>query len=130
MECVDRDRGFAAFRAGRSVCVRLQGRLDDAMARGVARQIPAGARVVRLRLECSTLHAIDPAAARSLADELLQWTRRQGGRSVDIHNLQPALASSSALEPLHDLVVLTGGFHPSGQLAFHEEETETSRWCS
>lgn len=97
---VERSAGFAAFRQGRSLCIRLDGTLDARTAREVAAQIGADRQCVRLRLECSTLQRLEPEAARILAHALLAWSRIGDGRSVDILNLAPALQRRIAWHPL------------------------------
>lgn len=101
---VDRAAGFAAFVQGRSLCVRLDGTLDDAMAEGVAEQIVKGRENVRLRLECSTLETIDGAAARALAHALLRWSQRRPDRSVDILNLRLELQQQVAWHPFRTVL--------------------------
>jgi hypothetical protein len=102
-EHIDRDAGFATFRRGRSLCVRLQGRLDPPMARGVAAQIRTDREATRLRLECSTLDDVDPVAARILAASLLTWSQRRTDRSVDVLNLGLEIQRHIAWHPLRAL---------------------------
>lgn len=128
---VDRNAGFAAFRTGRSLCVRLQGTLDGPMARGVARQIPTGTRVIRLRLECSSLHTVEPMAGRILAGALRRWEQRRDERSVEILNLDLPLLRSAACEPLRPFAdkVWPRISHPEHN-PYWQEEPLTSRWSS
>ena len=91
--------GFAAFVQGRSLCIRLDGTLDNTMAEGVAEQIVKDRENVRLRLECSTLETIDGAAARARAHALLRWSQRRPDRSVDILNLRLDLQQQVAWHP-------------------------------
>lgn len=100
---VDRDAGFAAFRQGRSLCVRLDGTLDAPMARGIARQVKHDRVSVRLRLECSTLRQVQPDASRILAHALLAWTQAGDGRSVEVLNLDYTLHQALAWHPLRFL---------------------------
>lgn len=97
---VDRQAGFAAFRQGRSFCLRLVGTLDMAMAGGARDQIRTDAGSVRLRLECSTLSDADPEAVQLLAHALLSWSRACPGRSLHVLNLSPALRRRVAWHPL------------------------------
>jgi hypothetical protein len=97
---VDAEAGFATFTQGRSLCVRLDGSLDGAMARGIAARLHDDRDSVRLRLECSTLRGVEPGAARTLAQGLLAWARGRADRSVDVLNLEPALAERMAWHPL------------------------------
>lgn len=97
---VDRDAGFAIFSQGRSFCVRLDGELDGATARGIETQIRHERHSTRLRLECSTLHRIDAEAARILARALLAWGHAGSNRSVEILNLDPGIARRVAWHPL------------------------------
>jgi anti-anti-sigma regulatory factor len=97
---VDRDAGFATFSQGRSFCVRLDGQLDGAMARGIEARIRDDRVSTRLRLECSTLDRMDTDAARSLARALLAWGQARPDRSVEILNLDPAIAHRMARHPL------------------------------
>ena len=101
---VDREAGFAAFTQGRSLCVRLDGTLDAAMARGIEEQIRTARHSVRLRLECSTLEHADADAARILARALLAWAQGGPDRSVDVLNLDPALAERVAWHPLRSFL--------------------------
>lgn len=97
---VDRDRRYAAFRAGRSACLRLTGHLDADTARAIASHLHDDRHTVRLRLECSSLATVDPRGARILADALLLWAQRAADRSVDILNLDPDIARRAAWHPL------------------------------
>lgn len=97
---VDREAGFATFSQGRSLCVRLDGELDGAMARGIESQIRGDLHSTRLRLECSTLARIDTGAARRLARALLAWGQARADRSVEVLNLDPAVADRVAWHPL------------------------------
>ena len=98
---VDRHAGFAAFRQGRSACLRLHGVLDEAMALGIRHHLRRDGDSVRLRLECSTLNAVEPAAVRILADGVLRWSHARPDRSVDVLNLAPRLERGVAWHPLH-----------------------------
>ena len=100
---IDREAGFATFRQGRSLCVRLDGALGMQMAQGVAEQVQQERGAVRLRLECSTLERVDPAALRYLASVMLDWAQAVEGRSVDVLNLDPALQRRIAWHPLQAL---------------------------
>ncbi|MFP4623016.1 MAG: STAS domain-containing protein [Gemmatimonadota bacterium] len=97
---VDRETRFATFRQGRSFCVRLDGTLDATTARAVAEQLRNEHHSVRLRLECSTLRAMDPEGTGLLASALLAWAHRRDDRSIDVLNLDPALQRSMAWHPL------------------------------
>lgn len=103
-ELVDRAAGVAAFRQGRSLCIRLRGPLDPAAARAVAGLIHGGGDAVRLRLECSALSALEPTAARTMAHALLAWARRGADRSVEILNLDARLRRQLAWHPLRAFV--------------------------
>ena len=97
---VDRDAGFAAFVQGRSLCVRLGGRLNEAMARGVAERIRHDHHGVRLRLECSALESVEPQAAQVLANGLLRWSHSSSGRYVEVLNLGLDLQAQVGWHPL------------------------------
>lgn len=97
---VDRDAGFAVFRQARSLCVRLHGTLHMEKARSIGRHVRADVDAVRLRLECSTLDAADPAAARDLAHAVLAWAQRRTDRSVDVLNLDLELQRGIPWHPL------------------------------
>jgi hypothetical protein len=100
---IDREAGFATFRQGRSFCVRLDGTLDAAMARGIAERLGAERDAVRLRLECSTLADADADATRVLTSAVLGWARAGSDRTVDILNLDPAVESRIGWHPLQAL---------------------------
>lgn len=108
---VDRTAGVAAFRQGRSLCLRLHGTLDQAMARAAAVIVGQDRDAVRLRLECSSLEAVEPDAARVLADVLLGWAA--GGWSVDIHNLDAGIQRRIGWHPLL-------AFHDADELLFFD----------
>ncbi len=97
---VDTKAGFATFTQGRSLCVRLDGSLDAAMARGIAAQLRGDRHSIRLRIECSTLQAVDAGAAMTLARGLLDWVHARADRSIDVLNLEPALAERMPWHPL------------------------------
>lgn len=97
---IDRDAGFATFRHRRSLCVRLDGELDLRMATGILEQIRGDRESVRLRLECSTLGAVQPRAARVLAGGLLAWAQQRANRWVEILNLDLELQRRVAWHPL------------------------------
>lgn len=99
-EFVDSVNGVAAFRIGRSLCIRLHGQLDEDTARTVASRLRDDHRALRLRLECSSLDGLEPGAARLLAGALLAWSQRADGRSVDILNLGLSLQQRLAWHPL------------------------------
>lgn len=92
--------GIAAFRQGRSLCLRLHRTLDGDAARRAVRLIRHAGDALRLRLECSALTAVEPAAARDLAEALLGWAAGADGRAVLIHNLDPGLQDRIAWHPL------------------------------
>lgn len=119
---VDRQAGFATFVQGRSLCVRLDGTLDEAMARGVADQIRNDHTSIRLRLECSSLRVIHPEAASTLARALLAWSHGRPDRSIDILNLDPALQARVAWHPLRALL-------DPDELVFIDPDRETA-WGS
>lgn len=103
LTAIDKDAGFAVFRRGRSLCVRIDGTLDLDTARGVCRQLSTDADAVRLRLECSSLHEVDPDAARILARGALRWAQGGDARSVDVLNLDLELQRTLAWHPLQAL---------------------------
>lgn len=114
---VDRIAGFAAFVQGRSLCVRLDGQLDLSMAQGVTGLIRRDRGAVRLRLECSSLRGVEPAAATLLAHGLVRWTQRRSGRSVDILNLSPAVQERVGWHPLRT-------FHDPDELVFIDPDRD------
>lgn len=97
---VDRDAGFAAFRQGRSVCLRLDGHVDIETALAIQRQLRDHDDATRLRLECSTLRRIDAEAASYLARSLLAWARQHVDRSIEILNLDAGIRRTDAWRPL------------------------------
>jgi hypothetical protein len=74
--------------------------LDMPMARGVERQLLRDRDSLRLRLECSSLTAVAPDAARTLASALLAWAQRRDDRSIDLLNLDPDLHHTLSWHPL------------------------------
>ena len=100
VEHVDSEAGIAAFRQGRSLCIRLCGTLDDRTARRVAQLIRSDRTAVRLRLECSALDAFEDSGARLVASSLLAWSVRAGGRTVDVLNLAETLYRRVSWHPL------------------------------
>jgi hypothetical protein len=97
---IDRDAGFAAFRQGRSLCLRLDGDLDTATAIAIGRRLHDDAHATRLRLECSTLERADVRAGRILARALLGWAQQRDDRSIEVHNLDPTIRRAVAWHPL------------------------------
>ena len=100
----DREAGIAAFRQGRSLCLRLAGPLDAAMARGAERVVRRDRGSVRLRLECSGLTDVDALCARLLGTALVAWGAAGDGRSVEIHNLAEGLQRRIAWHPLQSFM--------------------------
>ena len=70
------------------------------MARTVEGRLREERAAVRLRLECSSVEAVDPHAARILAGSLLAWIQRGGDRSVDVLNLRLDVERQSGCRPL------------------------------
>lgn len=101
---IDTETGLAAFRQGRSLCVRLQGQLDASAARGIERIARSDDNAVRFRLECSSLEGVEPVGARLLAHALLTWSGERSGRSVDLINLDPELQRRVAWHPLRAFI--------------------------
>ncbi|MGK7310762.1 MAG: hypothetical protein ACN0LA_00850 [Candidatus Longimicrobiales bacterium M2_2A_002] len=116
---IDREAGFAVFTRGRSLCIRLDGFLDGAMADGIADQIRTDLDHVRLRLECSTLRRVDEDAARTLARSLLAWTQARADRTIDILNLTPTVAGRVAWHPLRSVM-------DPDELVFIDPDRETA----
>jgi anti-anti-sigma regulatory factor len=120
---VDREAGFAAFTQGRSLCVRLDGQLDQGLAQWITTLLRQDQHAIRLRLECSSLQGVDPAAARLLASGLIRWSQRGPGRSVDILNLDSSVQQRVGWHPLrtfHDrdeLVFIDPALDDAGSLA-------------
>ncbi|HSH44889.1 MAG TPA: hypothetical protein VK966_03480 [Longimicrobiales bacterium] len=101
---IDVETGIMGFRQSGSLCVRVRGRLDGTMARGVERIISEERDAVRVRLECSALMDVEPVGARLLSHALLRWITEGDGRSVDLLNLDPALQRRVAWHPLRVFV--------------------------
>jgi hypothetical protein len=97
---IDRETGLAAFRQGRSLCFRLDGRLDRGTARAIEGQLRNDFHATRLRLECSSLESADRAAIRSLASTILAWVQAREDRTIDVFNLDPELKRAVAWHPL------------------------------
>lgn len=103
LTAIDHAAGFAVFRRGRSLCVRLDGALEPTTARAICGHLGADADAIRLRLECSTLHDVDPDAARTLARGVLRWAQAADDRSIDVLNLDLDLERAGAWHPLRSV---------------------------
>jgi hypothetical protein len=97
---IDRATGLAAFRQGRSLCLRLDGHLGAVTTHAIARQLRDDDHATRLRLECSGLHRVDADAIRVLASALLAWAQRRDDRSIDVLNLDLEIQAAAAWHPL------------------------------